>query len=141
MIFGTLVYNDISRPFFLCFKIFIFCAVRGLKGKSIARLYPNTFVYSCSLPRLSFFTVCLNNYLHEVLPRWAPKWNFLNFRSPYCWKIYFWHSLWLQKHSLHIFIGSFMRLSFITQFKIEFLQLFTGCTKVVGKMPDSPKWK
>ena len=27
------------------------------------------------------------------------------------------------------------RLSFITQFKIEFLLLFTGCRKVLGKMP------
>ena len=28
------------------------------------------------------------------------------------------------------------RLSFITQFKIEFLLPFTGCRKVLGKMPD-----
>ena len=28
-----------------------------------------------------------------------------------------------------------MRLSFITQFKIEFLLPFTGCRKVLGKMP------
>ena len=28
-----------------------------------------------------------------------------------------------------------MRLSFSTQFKIEFLQLFTRCRKVLGKMP------
>ena len=34
-----------------------------------------------------------------------------------------------------------MGLNFITQFKIEFLQLFTGCRKVLGKMPDSPKGK
>ena len=27
------------------------------------------------------------------------------------------------------------KLSFITQFKIEFLLLFTGCRKVLGKMP------
>ena len=27
------------------------------------------------------------------------------------------------------------RLSFITQFKIEFLLTFTGCRKVLGKMP------
>ena len=27
------------------------------------------------------------------------------------------------------------RLSFITQFKIEFLLLFNGCRKVLGKMP------
>ena len=27
------------------------------------------------------------------------------------------------------------RLSFITQFKIEFLLPFTGCRKVLGKMP------
>ena len=27
------------------------------------------------------------------------------------------------------------RLSFITQFKIEFLLLFTGCRKVLGKIP------
>ena len=27
------------------------------------------------------------------------------------------------------------RLSFITQFKIEFLLLFTSCRKVLGKMP------
>ena len=60
-------------------------------------------------------------------------------------------TLWLQRHSLHIvflqrqqffvelynFIGSFMRLSFITQFKIEFLWPFTGCRKVLGKMPDT----
>ena len=64
-------------------------------------------------------------------------------------------SLWLQRHSLHIiclqrqqlflelqnFIGSFMRLIFITQFKIEFLRPFTDRRKVLGKMPDSPKWK
>ena len=29
------------------------------------------------------------------------------------------------------------RLSFITQFKIEFLLPFTGCRKVLGKMPES----
>ena len=33
-------------------------------------------------------------------------------------------------------MGSFMRLSFITQFKIEFLLPFTDCRKVLGKMPD-----
>ena len=27
------------------------------------------------------------------------------------------------------------RLNFITQFKIEFLLQFTGCLKVLGKMP------
>ena len=27
------------------------------------------------------------------------------------------------------------RLSFITQFKFEFLLLFNGCRKVIGKMP------
>ena len=27
------------------------------------------------------------------------------------------------------------RLSFITQFKIEFLPPFTGCRKILGKMP------
>ena len=34
-----------------------------------------------------------------------------------------------------------MRLSFITQFKIEILLPFNGCRKVVGKMPDSPVGK
>ena len=28
-----------------------------------------------------------------------------------------------------------MRLSFVTQFKIEFLLLFNGCRKVLGKIP------
>ena len=28
------------------------------------------------------------------------------------------------------------RLSFITQFKIEFLPLFADCRKVLGKMPE-----
>ena len=28
------------------------------------------------------------------------------------------------------------RLSFITQFKIEFLLLLTGCRKMLGKMPE-----
>ena len=28
------------------------------------------------------------------------------------------------------------RLSFITQFKVQFLLLFTGCRKVLGKMPS-----
>ena len=28
------------------------------------------------------------------------------------------------------------RLSFTTQFKIEFLLLFTGCRKVLGKIPE-----
>ena len=31
---------------------------------------------------------------------------------------------------------SFMRLSFITQFKIEFLLPFTGCRKVLRKIPE-----
>ena len=34
-----------------------------------------------------------------------------------------------------IYYQIFMRLSFITQFKIEFLLLFTGCRKVLGKIP------
>ena len=29
-----------------------------------------------------------------------------------------------------------MRLSFVTQLKIEFLLPFTGCRKVPGKMPE-----
>ena len=36
-----------------------------------------------------------------------------------------------QKRKNHI-----KRLSFITQFKIEFLLPFTSCRKVLGKMPD-----
>ena len=32
---------------------------------------------------------------------------------------------------------SFVRLSFITQLKIEFVLPITGCRKVLGKMPDS----
>ena len=31
------------------------------------------------------------------------------------------------------------RMSFITQFKIEFLLPFTGCKKVLGKMPVYPQ--
>ena len=52
--------------------------------------------------RLNFFTVCLVNYLCEVLPWLAPKGKFLKFRSPDCWKMHFWHPFWLQKHSLYI---------------------------------------
>ena len=33
------------------------------------------------------------------------------------------------------------RLSFINQFKIEFLLPFTGCRKVLGKMPESSSEK
>ena len=33
-------------------------------------------------------------------------------------------------------MGNFMRLSFIIHFKIEFLLPFTGCGKVLGKMPE-----
>ena len=44
MIFGTLVLNDISRPFFYCFEIFIFWAVRGLKGKSKAKNENNNYI-------------------------------------------------------------------------------------------------
>ena len=32
------------------------------------------------------------------------------------------------------FNGDFLTLSFITQFKIELLLLFTGCRKVLGRM-------
>ena len=32
-----------------------------------------------------------------------------------------------------------MRLSFISEFKIEFLQPYIGCRKVLGKMSDDPK--
>ena len=31
------------------------------------------------------------------------------------------------------------RLSFITQFKIEFLLQFTSCRNVPGKMPENPE--
>ena len=43
---------------------------------------------------------------------WALKGKFLKFRSPSCWKMHFWHSLWLQKHCLYI-VGKhfFPRLS------------------------------
>ena len=34
-----------------------------------------------------------------------------------------------------------MRLSFITQFKIQILLTFNGCRKVLEKMPDSPVGK
>ena len=73
------------------------------------------------------------------------------------------NSLWLQTHILHFvclqwqwfflklwsFMGSSMRLSFIIQFKIEFLLPLTCCRKKLGKMPDlywghiikRPKWK
>ena len=86
------------------FEVFIFCAVRRVKGKSIARLLLDKRLQFCLQMFFAKYwvSVCLNNYLHEVLPRWRPKWNFLNFRSSYCWKIYFQHSLWLQKHTLHI---------------------------------------
>ena len=39
------------------------------------------------------------------------------------------------------FHRGFYGIEFITQVKIEFLQPFTGCRKVLGKMPDSPKCK
>ena len=98
--------------------------------------------------RFSFFTGFVIKCLHEVLPWWAPKGKSLKFRPPDCSKIHFWYSFWLQKHSLHIvcqqqeqfflelesLMGSFMRSSFITQFKIDFLLLFTGCRKVLGKV-------
>ena len=38
MIFGTFVLNDdISRYFFYVFEMFIFWAVRGVKGQKIAK--------------------------------------------------------------------------------------------------------
>ena len=52
--------------------------------------------------RFSFFTVCLVNYLHKVLPWLVPNGTFLKFRSPDCWNLHFQHSFWLQKHSLYI---------------------------------------
>ena len=39
--------------------------------------------------RLIFFTVCLVNYLCEVLPWLAPKGKFLMYMSPDCWKMHF----------------------------------------------------
>ena len=43
IIFGTLVWNDdTSRPFFYCCEIFIFQAVRGVKGKSTVKLVLTT---------------------------------------------------------------------------------------------------
>ena len=34
-------------------------------------------------------------------------------------------------------MAGFIRLNFLTQLKIEFLLPFTGCRKVLGKMPGS----
>ena len=100
---NSVTYDFWYRPFCHCFEIFVVWAVRGGKRENCSQAFMQTLLSTAVLcQRLSFFTVCVNNYLHEVLPRWAPKWNFLNFRSPYCWNIYFWHFLWLQKHSLNI---------------------------------------
>ena len=52
--------------------------------------------------RFDFVTFCLVHYLREVPPWWTPKKTFLKFRSQDRWKMHFQHSLWLQKHSLHI---------------------------------------
>ena len=52
--------------------------------------------------RFNFFTVSFVNYLREVLPWWAPNRKFLKFRYPYCCKMHFRHSFWLQKHNLYI---------------------------------------
>ena len=114
-----------------------------------AGFHPNTFVYNCFLPKIQFLYCFLN--FNEVFQWWAPRnENFFKFRYSDCWKIHFQHSFWLQKHSLHIislqqqqfflellsFMGNFMRLSFKIQFKIKFLLMFTGCRKVLRKMPD-----
>ena len=94
---------------------------------------PGTFVYSVSTQRFSFFIVCLVNYLCEVHPWLAPKGKTLKFRSQDCWKLHFWQQFFVKFWS---FMGSFMRLSFITQFKIQFLLPFTSCRKVLKKMPE-----
>ena len=115
-------------------------------SKAFAQALLSTAIF---LPKIQFLSVCLIKYLHEVLSWWAPKGKSWNFRSSDCWKIHFWHSF--RRRSLactsfvcsssdsyqnfKIFMGSFMRLSFITQFKIEFLVLFTCCRKVLAKMP------
>ena len=151
MVFGTVKVNvDTSNCFFFIFVKFSVFGLFGKRAKNCPKLKNNN--YNRHVPYLRNSVT----YDHdEVLPRWAPEWNFLKFRSACCWKIYFRHSLWLQKHSLHIiflqhqqfflelknFIGSFLRLSFITQFKIEFLRPFTGCRKVLGKMSDTLKSK
>ena len=97
--------------------------------------------------RFSFFTACLVNYLDEVLPWWATKEKFLKFRFHIAGKFisntpsdcrsiastpfvysgsdFFW--------DLRLPWG--VRLSFLTQFKIEFLLPFTGCRKMLEKIP------
>ena len=114
---------------------------------SVSGFYGSTLSTAVFPQRFTFFTVCLVNYLCEVLQWLAPKEKFLKFRSPDCCKMQFWHFFWLQKHNLYIiclqrlqfflkfesFMGSFMRMSFITQFKIDFLLSFTGFRKVLGK--------
>ena len=63
--------------------------------------YLSTFVCYRFLPKIQFL-YCL---LSKLFPWGAPifpKWNFLKFMSPDCWKTYFWHSFWLQKYSLYI---------------------------------------
>ena len=119
----------------------LFLAVKRVKGKSIARPLSKHFCLQLFCQRLSFCTVCLNNYLHEVITRWAQSEIFW-ILGLYIAGKFIPDTLWLQRHSLHFLelynsIRSFMRLSFITQFKIEFLWPFTGCRKVLGKMPDT----
>ena len=87
--------------------------------------------------RFSFFTVWL-------LLSSLSLWGCLKVRSPYCCKVHFWHSFWLQYSERWIVewngksFKSFehmKRFSFVTEFKIEFLLPFASCRKVLRKMP------
>ena len=97
----------------------------------------------------SFFTVCLVNYLREVLLWLAPKLNFFEIQVSRLLENAFpalfltaetqlvhclqWQQFFLKFQS---FMESFMRQSFITQFKIEFLLPITSGRKVLGEMAE-----
>ena len=52
--------------------------------------YPSTVIYSCFSSKIPFL-YCLLSSLHELSSWSAPKAKYLKFRSPDCWKMYFWY--------------------------------------------------
>ena len=100
------------------------CITKNAEAHPPPGFHPSTFVYSHFSQRLSFFTVYLIQKLQGVAP-WRRQ-------TGTEWEIF--QGFCKSKKEKKLI----NTLSFITRFKIEFLLQFTGCTKVLGKIPLAP---
>ena len=110
----------------------------------IAGFYPRTFVYSRFSPKIQFVYCLLSSLSLNLVLQFAEKCitnTFSDSRNLACTSFvwsnscteFYWE---IRRKVDYCSRVTLKNLSLITQFKIEFLQPFTSCRKVLRKMPE-----